>query len=475
MAKNPLIRSYPKKVNAPLQKKSAGILDDAPVRKTIATRQGTITQTPTEHFDIVNKNYVDDSIPASVSLFLTENASDLGGVYLDMEVDPVTAGEENTLTAIPANSTGTLMASFATPLNDSVIDGIVELPIGVYNFHIHCQASSATKLSMYAELYHRNAGGTETLLLTTEDSDLIPIIKGSIGFHGTLATEKDWIAGDRIVIKLYGKNNSASSRNLTIYVEGNTASRAELPAIRGSSVAGGAGDVTAGANLTDEKIVQGDGGAKGVKTSTASVSDIHSKQHAINSATDHTSPLNPGQMIMANVITGLPNNATNTNVEVAGAVNHSTGDGSDHADVATNSTHVAGDGSDHADVAANTLKDTNVTTNITVVEAPTNVDIQSSDGSNDTIAAADVTNAGVMTTTMYDEHVVNTAHAIDNTQAHTDYLLNSAADVGVGLSLTGDNASADTTYVPNVLYNTDATPPTASTVPIGTIYVQYTA
>ena len=134
------------------------------------------------------------------------------------------------------------------------------------------------------------------------------------------------------------------------------------------------------------------------------------------------------------------------------------------------------DGIDIAtDVAANTLKDTNVTTNITVVEAPTNVDIQSSDGSNDTIAAADVTNAGVMTTTMYDEHVVNTAHALDNTQAHSDYLLNSAADVGVGLSLTGDNSSADTTYVPNVLYNTDATPPTASTVPIGTIYVQYTA
>ena len=128
------------------------------------------------------------------------------------------------------------------------------------------------------------------------------------------------------------------------------------------------------------------------------------------------------------------------------------------------------------DVAANTLKDTNVTTNITVVEAPTNVDIQSSDGTNDTIAAADVTNAGVMTTTMFDEHVVNTAHALDNTQAHSDYLLNSGTDTAVGpLKTTADNSSADTEYIPNVLYNTDATPPTASTVPIGTIYVQYTA
>ena len=93
------------------------------------------------------------------------------------------------------------------------------------------------------------------------------------------------------------------------------------------------------------------------------------------------------------------------------------------------------DGSDsdglHAH-ATNDAKDTNVSTNITIVEAPTNVDVQSSDGSNDTIAAADGTNAGVMTTTMYDEHVVNTAHALDNTQAHTDYLLNSGTDIAVG-------------------------------------------
>jgi hypothetical protein len=42
-------------------------------------------------------------------------------------------------------------------------------------------------------------------------------------------------------------------------------------------------------------------------------------------------------------------------------------------------------------------------------------------------------------------------------------------------STTGDNSSADTAYVPMVLYNTDATPPAASGFPIGTIYIQYTA
>lgn len=38
-----------------------------------------------------------------------------------------------------------------------------------------------------------------------------------------------------------------------------------------------------------------------------------------------------------------------------------------------------------------------------------------------------------------------------------------------------DNSTADLPYVPLVLYNTDATPPAASSVPVGTIYIQYTA
>ena len=46
---------------------------------------------------------------------------------------------------------------------------------------------------------------------------------------------------------------------------------------------------------------------------------------------------------------------------------------------------------------------------------------------------------------------------------------------GAQFRVTGDNSSADTAYVPMVLYNTDATPPTASGFPIGTIYIQYTA
>ena len=67
MGKNPFIHSYPRRVNKPQPNKSAGILDDFAVRKVVATKEGSITRTPTEDIDIVNKKYVDDQIATVVT------------------------------------------------------------------------------------------------------------------------------------------------------------------------------------------------------------------------------------------------------------------------------------------------------------------------------------------------------------------------------------------------------------------------
>ncbi|MHA1303624.1 MAG: hypothetical protein ACTSPI_07985 [Candidatus Heimdallarchaeaceae archaeon] len=74
-----------------------------------------------------------------------------------------------------------------------------------------------------------------------------------------------------------------------------------------------------------------------------------------------------------------------------------------------------------------------------------------------------------------DDNKYTDAEAVSAVATADDYLKNDEVDVGVGLTLTGDNSSSDTAYVPMVLYNTDDTPPTASNFPIGTIYLQYTA
>ena len=292
----------------------------------------------------------------------------------------------------------------------------------------------------------------------------------------------------------------------------------------------GAGDVTAAVNLTDETLVQGDGGAKGVKTSTATIAQIEAAVTHYGLTNEHID------------WTGAANNFSTTgtihsdgNITTGGTV-----DGIDIAGqsafVTSNSTH-RGDatGADHSDVVTavglNTAKDTNVTTNLSAgARTATTIKVDSSDGTDATLVEADTTDAGILGSDKWDEIVANTSakhtqnsdtalgaqsedldmnthqvtgldapaanneairatakiteakmeaaddHVNDNTQAHSDYLLNSGADVAVGpLTTTADNSTADQAFVAMVLYNTDATPPAANTVPVGTIYVQYTA
>ena len=86
--------------------------------------------------------------------------------------------------------------------------------------------------------------------------------------------------------------------------------------------------------------------------------------------------------------------------------------------------------------------DTNTVTNITVVEAPTLVNINSSDGSDDSIAAANGTNAGVMTTTMFDEHTANNAKVSDiNHNVSTNLGITKSATTNVITSSDGTNAT----------------------------------
>ena len=59
------------------------------------------------------------------------------------------------------------------------------------------------------------------------------------------------------------------------------------------------------------------------------------------------------------------------------------------------------------EIVANTAKSTNVTTDLSTTLSATQVRINSSDGNAATISSADATNAGIMTKAIYDEHVLN--------------------------------------------------------------------
>jgi hypothetical protein len=78
-------------------------------------------------------------------------------------------------------------------------------------------------------------------------------------------------------------------------------------------------------------------------------------------------------------------------------------------------------------------------------------------------------------------HAQIDTHIADNSQAHSDYLINNGDDTTSGkitaanLEVTGDNNSNDTSYMGMVLHGTDSSPPTASNYPHGTLYFQYAA
>ena len=191
--------------------------------------EGRVDSTPIEELDIVNKKYVDDQATRNnIELFLTNNASDIGS-YKDLEIDVITAAEETITQAITASST-TLIASFASILNEDEIDNLELLESGIYGLHLHASSNFPNNMQFYYEFYHRTAGGTETLLGTSHDSDRLTTSELEYNVHASITTDKAFVSGDRIVVKVYGRNGNNVSKNITINMEGDTASRIEFPA-----------------------------------------------------------------------------------------------------------------------------------------------------------------------------------------------------------------------------------------------------
>ncbi len=189
---------------------------------------GLVEKTPVNEKDLVNKKYVDGLIRGNVELFLTEDASDIG-TYLDLATEETGNAEETIIQAITAGST-TLIGSFASILDESEIDAIAALESGIYGAHIHTSANFPVGMTIYYEFYKRTAGGTETLIGTSHDSDVLSASESQEELHANVSGDLSWTAGDRIVVKVYGRNANAATKNITLFIEGDTLSRVAFPA-----------------------------------------------------------------------------------------------------------------------------------------------------------------------------------------------------------------------------------------------------
>ncbi len=391
MAKNPLVRSYPRRVNKPLPNKSAGILDDYAVRKVIMTKEGTITKTPVNDNDIANKKYVDDNIGG-------------GGLWsrAGTVLSPTTAGDDISLQfgdlVSEANPDGGNAIRIKATSRD--VDVVIGNAAGFFTVWSVTDGSGIDALFDVNNDGNATIKGNITIGGTVDGIDIATDVAANTTHRGDVTGDPHNIEADTLTFTNKTLNSSTndvhadSIHELLRNETGSTINRGDAVYISGFSV----GQVIALVTLADASV-------PGTMPSVALVEDA-----------------------------SIANNATGEFVE-QGTLK----------DVDTNSWEV-GD-----DLYVST---TGTTTNTLTNVRPTG-------------AADQIQKVG----TVLRKHASNGIIEVFGAGRSNDIPNTSTT----GLIISADNSSADTQYTAQVLYNTDATPPTANTVPIGSIYIQYTA
>lgn len=136
-------------------------------------------------------------------------------------------------TSVTVSTTPTIIQSFIT---EAGYPNITVLPVGTIAIHIDITKASGNRIYMvYAAIYKRTTGGTETLIATTGNSD--PTSVNTLTSHDLTAYISAPVtlnATDRIVTKIYGSVNS-STASLTLSFDDNTSCGIQLPALPASA------------------------------------------------------------------------------------------------------------------------------------------------------------------------------------------------------------------------------------------------
>lgn len=136
------------------------------------------------------------TIPGLV-FYLDNNASDIGG-YKKM-LDTYAGDALVTFTNTNAVD-GEAIEEFATEPNEP---GITLLDDGEYDVHLHAKntQTGSKQARIYFELYKRTIAPAETLLATSEFSNLLTVVDTEFNFHVHISST-EILATDRLVVKL---------------------------------------------------------------------------------------------------------------------------------------------------------------------------------------------------------------------------------------------------------------------------------
>lgn len=125
------------------------------------------------------------------------------------------------------STTPTVMAIFAT---NSGYPNTTIIPSGMVTCHFDTQkASGANNYYTYFELYKRNLAGSETLLMTSDNSSSQSVNTNiNVTVSGFLSSDTTLLTTDRLVIKVYGVMVS-STANVDLKFDDSTSARMEMP------------------------------------------------------------------------------------------------------------------------------------------------------------------------------------------------------------------------------------------------------
>jgi len=184
-------------------------------------------------------------------------ASDIATYYDAVSLSGFTPTTLGDISTAGVSTTPTLLGVFATEPNNP---NVTAIPVGLFTVHYETEkVAGSNNYYTYAEIYKRTAGGTETLLLTTDSSSESAsnneLQNTVVAYNSSV---KYLNATDRLVVKIYGVMLS-STATIHLHFDDNTDARLEVPSLGGSgggtwgSITGTLSDQTDLQNALDAK------------------------------------------------------------------------------------------------------------------------------------------------------------------------------------------------------------------------------
>lgn len=212
----------------------------------------------TEH---VAKTYADNIAKGITVDYYFSDIPD--GVIANYDIMfPSDTGQSESTAAASIPAADTLIQTFITQTTEP---NFTTLLAGIYDIHIHAAKTTGTKdVFIYAEFYKRAAGGSETLLATSDNSALLTSSNVGYTLHFSLLNDEIIETTARLVVKFYGSPaGTGTDPTATLYLEGANASRIDIHTTSSSwmlnlqniiYVNGAGNDSNAGKNMGTPKL-----------------------------------------------------------------------------------------------------------------------------------------------------------------------------------------------------------------------------